>query len=221
MKKLLLCVLAIFCFFTASEAKEESTLVYVNFRDIRDLNPHLYGGEMYAQNLLYESLVKITGNGIEPWLAEKWDVSDDGKVYTGCRVENAAAGLSMCACRNAIFHAVTHPAETAHRVVNKLVHMKDALVDMLPDMPWSGHQRTEPHSSMASVGMASALVVLSPFSAPLALSNFVMDKLTELHLPKLAVAHVDHPPTRPSATPLVLVSQHPDTTPYLPFLTRS
>ncbi len=34
-------------------------------------------------------------------------MTDDGKVYTGCRVENAAASLSMCACRNAIFHAVT------------------------------------------------------------------------------------------------------------------
>ncbi len=82
MKKLLLCVLAVLCLSSASEARDKSTLVYVNFRDIRDLNPHLYGGEMYAQNLLYESLVKTTDNGIEPWLAEKWDVSDDGKVYT-------------------------------------------------------------------------------------------------------------------------------------------
>lgn len=31
---------------------------------------------------------------------------DDGHLFKGCRVENAASGLSMCACRAAIFHAV-------------------------------------------------------------------------------------------------------------------
>jgi len=34
-------------------------------------------------------------------------MADDGQVYSGCRVENAAGPLTMCACRNAIFHAVT------------------------------------------------------------------------------------------------------------------
>lgn len=61
---------------------EKSELVFVNYRDIRDLNPHLYGGEMYAQELLYESLVSITEKGYEPCLAESWDISEDGKVYT-------------------------------------------------------------------------------------------------------------------------------------------
>lgn len=63
-------------------AAAKDSLVYVNYRDIRDLNPHLYGGEMYAQNLLFESLVRITDKGIEPWLAENWDISEDGRVYT-------------------------------------------------------------------------------------------------------------------------------------------
>lgn len=58
---------------------------YVNFRDIRDLNPHLYAGEMYAQSILYEPLVRVakgTESGVEPCLAESWEISEDGKVYT-------------------------------------------------------------------------------------------------------------------------------------------
>lgn len=61
---------------------DEKVLTFVNFRDIRDLNPHLYAGEMYAQGMLYETLVKITEKGYEPNLAESWDISDDGTVYT-------------------------------------------------------------------------------------------------------------------------------------------
>ena len=64
----------------SSEAKEE--LVFVNYRDIRDLNPHLYAGEMYAQEMLYETLVNITADGYEGCLSESWDISDDGKTYT-------------------------------------------------------------------------------------------------------------------------------------------
>ena len=64
----------------SSEAKEE--LVFVNYRDIRDLNPHLYAGEMYAQEMLYETLVNITADGYDGCLAESWDISDDGKTYT-------------------------------------------------------------------------------------------------------------------------------------------
>ena len=64
----------------APEAGKE--LVFVNFRDIRDLNPHLYAGEMYAQGMIYDRLIDISAEGYVPALAEKWDISDDGKVYT-------------------------------------------------------------------------------------------------------------------------------------------
>ncbi len=70
---------------TEQSASSESTkdeLVFVNYRDIRDLNPHLYAGEMYAQEMLYETLVNITENGYEGCLAESWDISEDGKTYT-------------------------------------------------------------------------------------------------------------------------------------------
>ncbi len=65
-----------------SEGTPKDELVFVNFRDIRDLNPHLYAGEMYAQEMLYETLVNITADGYAPCLAESWSVSEDGKTYT-------------------------------------------------------------------------------------------------------------------------------------------
>lgn len=70
-----------------SDKNEE--LIFVNFRDIRDLNPHLYAGEMYAQHMIYDRLINVTETGYEPALAESWEISDDGKVYTFKIRENA------------------------------------------------------------------------------------------------------------------------------------
>ncbi|RDU23818.1 nickel ABC transporter substrate-binding protein [Anaerosacchariphilus polymeriproducens] len=66
----------------SEDKKVKEELVFVNYRDIRDLNPHLYAGEMYAQDMLYDTLVTITKDGYEGGLAESWDISEDGKVYT-------------------------------------------------------------------------------------------------------------------------------------------
>ncbi|WGE90006.1 nickel ABC transporter substrate-binding protein [Actinobacillus arthritidis] len=59
-----------------------NTLDYASTKDIRDINPHLYSGEMAAQNMVFEPLVLNTEQGIKPWLAESWQISPDGKTYT-------------------------------------------------------------------------------------------------------------------------------------------
>ncbi|MBD2868486.1 staphylopine-dependent metal ABC transporter substrate-binding lipoprotein [Paenibacillus arenilitoris] len=66
------------------EGAQEQTreLVYATAKDINDMNPHLYPGSMSAQGMIYESLVENTPEGIKPLLAESWDISEDGKVYT-------------------------------------------------------------------------------------------------------------------------------------------
>ena len=59
-----------------------SMLVYASTKDIRDINPHLYGGEMAAQNMVFEPLLLSTREGLKPWLAQRWEVSKDAKTYT-------------------------------------------------------------------------------------------------------------------------------------------
>lgn len=67
---------------TGNDVTLKNQLTYVNYRDIRDLNPHLYSGELFAQNLLFESLVKIENDGsYTPWLAKSWEIKDKGKTY--------------------------------------------------------------------------------------------------------------------------------------------
>ncbi|MFE4706861.1 nickel ABC transporter substrate-binding protein [Peribacillus simplex] len=51
--------------------------------DIGDLNPHTYfPNEFFSQAMIYDSLVYFgEGGEIQPWLAESWDISKDGKEY--------------------------------------------------------------------------------------------------------------------------------------------
>ncbi|ASB89517.1 MULTISPECIES: staphylopine-dependent metal ABC transporter substrate-binding lipoprotein [Bacillus] len=66
----------------SGSATGKKELVYATPQDINDMNPHLYQGSMSAQGMVYESLVENTEDGIKPLLAESWDISKDGKVYT-------------------------------------------------------------------------------------------------------------------------------------------
>ena len=50
----------------------------------------------------------------------------DGQIYTGCNVENASFGLTICAERNAIFAAIA----AGHRRIDALAL---ACVDAAPD----------------------------------------------------------------------------------------
>ncbi|MEI7024113.1 staphylopine-dependent metal ABC transporter substrate-binding lipoprotein [Paenibacillus sp. y28] len=63
-------------------SNQEKELVYAATKDIDDMNPHLYAGSMPAQGMVYESLVENTEEGIKPLLAESWEISADGQVYT-------------------------------------------------------------------------------------------------------------------------------------------
>lgn len=61
---------------------DKEQLIYGSTKDIRDINPHLYSGEIAAQNMVFESLVINTTDGVKPWLAKEWKISEDGKTYT-------------------------------------------------------------------------------------------------------------------------------------------
>lgn len=80
-------LIAIALFFIGCQSKPKSVfdgkneLVYASTKDIRNINPHLYGGEMSAQNMVFESLVINTSEGVKPWLAESWEIRDGGKTY--------------------------------------------------------------------------------------------------------------------------------------------
>ena len=56
-------------------------IIYSAVNDISDFNPHLYG-DMLVQGFMYDTLVDCTGGSPEAELAEDWDISDDGLVYT-------------------------------------------------------------------------------------------------------------------------------------------
>jgi len=60
------------------------TLRYSWPSNVGELNQHKYSpNQMFAQGMVYEPLVKYAkGGAIEPWLAESWTTSPDGKVYT-------------------------------------------------------------------------------------------------------------------------------------------
>lgn len=65
-----------------ADVQKKTVLEYASMKDIRNINPHLYLGEMAAQAMVFEPLVFNTPEGVKPALAERWEISDDGRTYT-------------------------------------------------------------------------------------------------------------------------------------------
>ncbi|MGG4143428.1 nickel ABC transporter substrate-binding protein [Paenibacillus algorifonticola] len=69
---------------TGTAAPQEQAITVAWLRDIGPLNPHVYyPSQLFAQSMLYESLVSYNEGGeLKPLLAESWIISTDGKEYT-------------------------------------------------------------------------------------------------------------------------------------------
>ncbi|WP_050182079.1 nickel ABC transporter substrate-binding protein [Domibacillus robiginosus] len=69
---------------SASKADHDNMLTIAWPRDVGEMNPHVYNpSQLFAQSMVYEPLVSYGDGGeLKPHLAESWDISEDGKVYT-------------------------------------------------------------------------------------------------------------------------------------------
>lgn len=78
------CLLLTFASLSPALAQSDAALTFAWPVNVGALNPHLYSpNQMFAQNMVYEPLVRYRADGtVEPWLATKWTISDDGRTYT-------------------------------------------------------------------------------------------------------------------------------------------
>ncbi len=62
----------------------DNTLIFAWDKNAGPLNPHqTIPNQMYAQAMIYESLVKYSKDGeIKPWLAKSWSINSDATEYT-------------------------------------------------------------------------------------------------------------------------------------------
>lgn len=68
-----------------TEKKAPHNMVTIAWpRDIGEINPHVYNpSQLFTQSMVYEPLVSYEAGGkLKPHLAESWDISHDGKLYT-------------------------------------------------------------------------------------------------------------------------------------------
>jgi len=74
-----------------------------------EILPEELSGELEAK--LLQAAIAVRENAYAPYSRFKVGaaiLADNGEIYTGCDVENASYGLSVCAERAAVFHAVLH-----------------------------------------------------------------------------------------------------------------
>ncbi len=62
--------------------EDKNQIAFGTTKDLDDINPHLYSGDMAPQNMIFEGLVEVTHDGIQPKLATEWEISDNGLEYT-------------------------------------------------------------------------------------------------------------------------------------------
>lgn len=78
----LIAIVILFACGSTTQPTDKTKLTFASTKDIRDINPHLYAGEMAAQNMIFEGLVINTVEGVKPHLAKSWTISEDGLTYT-------------------------------------------------------------------------------------------------------------------------------------------
>ena len=124
MKKFII-IFFIFLLSTTVYAHDDSTLTIAYPVNAGPVNPHLYNpNQMYAQTMVYDSLVRYTPDGMGGALAESWSISDDGLIYT-FKLRNAKFSDGSPVTANAVvmnFNAVMQ---------NKARHNWIALVSMI------------------------------------------------------------------------------------------
>lgn len=107
MRLALLLLAALAACFPGLSSAGDGIIVYSHPANVGQLNPHMYSpNQMYAQEMVYEPLVMLGDDGlIHPCLAERWDISGDGLVYTfslrqGVRFSDGEAFDAHAAVKN-------------------------------------------------------------------------------------------------------------------------
>ena len=146
----------------ADLGESNSELTFVNYRDIRDLNPHLYAGEMYAQSILYDTLVSITEDGYEGCLAESWTISEDGRIYTFNIRDNVYFSDGTLCDANAILANFNAIIENKER--HTWLEMMNLLVGVsAPDSDTFVIELSEPYYPMLTeLGCIRPFAMISP-----------------------------------------------------------